>query len=100
LVSHPDGTGPANPSLYIGGTFQTIGATSAARIARWDGPGHEWSPLAAGADSSVFGIVAFDAEGTGSPMLYAAGAFLNIGGVSASNFARWNGTAWRGLNSG
>jgi hypothetical protein len=40
-------------------------------------------------------------DGTGAgPALYAAGKFASIGGVTASNIAKWNGTTWSALGSG
>ncbi len=38
-------------------------------------------------------------DGTG-PALYVAGRFTSIGGVSANDIARWDGTAWSALGAG
>src|SRR5215207_4872702 len=88
-----DGSGPA---LYAAGQFLSIGGGIASRIARWDGA--SWSPLGpsgAGANSSVTALGMFD-DGSG-PALYAGGNFTNIGGVSATRAAKWNGTSWSAL---
>jgi hypothetical protein len=72
------------------------------RLARWDGS--TWSAdLVKGAD-----ITALKAMVEGVPMgldedvevLYAAGGFTEIGGVTANNIARWDGSSWSALGAG
>ena len=90
-----DGSGPA---LYVGGLFTDAGGVSADRVARWDGA---WSalPASTGAGSAgvVFALTTFD-DGAG-PDLYAGGAFLGAGGISAPSIARWDGTSWSALGA-
>jgi hypothetical protein len=48
--------------------------------------------------NSVQAIAAFD-HGSG-PTLYAGGKFTTVGGVMASNIAKWDGSSWAPLGSG
>jgi hypothetical protein len=61
-----------------------------------------WNVTPGGTDPNgyVEKLIAWD-DGTGAgPALYAAGKFASIGGVAASNIAKWNGTTWSALGSG
>lgn len=90
------------PVLYAGGEFTSVGSTVAQRIARWNGT--QWSALGAGVGGgsanspSAQAIVKFD-DGTGEA-LYVGGAFLNAGGQTVNNIAKWNGTTWSPLGLG
>jgi len=58
-----------------------------------------WTNLGAGMldeDSSIVYALALGTNGE----LYAGGIFTNAGGVTASNVAKWNGTAWTNLGDG
>lgn len=89
-----DGNGAA---LYVGGGFSTAGGVSASRVAKWDGS--SWSAVGSGfTNASVEALTVFD-DGTG-PALYAGGGFVTIGGVLASQIARWDGTAWSQVGGG
>lgn len=89
-----DGSGTA---LFVGGSRMTFdgGAVAASMVARWNGT--DWTSIAP--PSQYMGVVwalqDFD-DGTGAA-LYAAGNFDTLGGISASNIAKWNGTSWSGL---
>lgn len=85
----PDG------SFYAGGTFGLVGTdVGANNIARFkDGV---WHPLANGIAGAVW-TLEFTKSGT---ELYAGGAFGGAGNVTASNVAKWNGTAWSALGAG
>lgn len=48
--------------------------------------------------SGVRSMVVFD-DGSG-PALYVGGGFTQVGGVTASNIAKWDGTQWSNLGSG
>jgi hypothetical protein len=85
-------------ALYVGGSFNYAGGILAANIARFDPHTSQWSALSGGADGDVDALAMFD-DGTG-PALYAAGAFNNVGGVTAHRIARWNGSGWSTLGSG
>jgi hypothetical protein len=94
LAVFDDGTGAA---LYAGGLFFLAGGNRASCIAKWDGT--NWSALGAGLQGGqVFALRVFD-DGSGSA-LYAAGSFEVVGGASANNIAKWNGTSWSALGAG
>ncbi len=99
LVFDDDGAGPNPLSLFVGGSFSSVGAgpaVSASRIARWDGA--LWFPVAAGMNGAVTAMASFD-DGSGSA-LFAGGDFTTAGGFGASRIARWNGVAWSALGAG
>jgi hypothetical protein len=96
LAVYDDGSGPA---LYAGGFYDHIGSVPANAIAKWNGT--SFAPLGTGitgVQASVQAMTVFD-DGAG-PALYVGGNFDFAGGVSATNVARWNGTAWSALGSG
>ena len=85
-------------ALYAGGTFSKAGGNSVPEIARWNG--NSWAGLGSGtiidnqtlAGPSVLSITV-DHNG----IVYAAGRFSVIAGVSASNIARWDGSSWSAI---
>ncbi len=86
-----------NGDVYVGGSFTQAGGAAANRIARWNGTA--WSPLGTGMGNGLNGEVnALAIAGNGD--VYAGGIFSLAGGVSATNVARWNGTAWNPLDAG
>jgi hypothetical protein len=75
--------------LYAGGTFDLMGGVAnTLNIAKWDGS--NWTPLATGASSYVNSF-AYDSK---AHIMYAVGAFENLGGATGDYIAKWNGTAW------
>jgi len=83
-----------NGSICIGGSFNTVGATTSAQnIACWDGAA--WNTLSTGSNGTIYAL-AFSSNGD----LYAGGNFTQIGGVNANNIARWNGSTWQPLGNG
>ncbi len=93
LAEFDDGLGAA---LFVGGSFQTAGGSSARRIARWDGS--SWSALGTGFDSVVSALIVHD-DGNG-PALHAGGSFTTAGGSAAARIARWDGASWSALGAG
>jgi hypothetical protein len=96
LESYDDGSGIA---LYVGGEFDLAGGVAANAIAKWDGS--VWSAVGGGfggPGDRVLALRVFD-DGCG-PALYAAGRFATVGGVAASNIARWDGSSWTPLGGG
>jgi trimeric autotransporter adhesin len=98
-----DADGPNPARLFIGGRFSQLGGLVTEGIARWDGS--TWTDVAGGIDGSapaVNALTVFDPDGDGpsTPVLVAAGRFTSAGGMSASNIAQWDGTAWAPLASG
>jgi len=97
MASYDDGTGL---SLFVGGSFTTVGGMTANRIARWNGS--SWTTLGAGpnngipgADLSVTSLAVYD-DGTGAG-LYVGGQFSVISGVTYGNIARWDSAGWSSL---
>ena len=91
----PDGAGPANPVLVLGGSFSLAGSAVAANIVTWDPLTDVWSPLGAGTNGNV---TALAAQSNGD--LVVAGTFTTAGGVAANGMARWNGALWSALGNG
>ncbi|OWY71544.1 hypothetical protein B7486_07605 [cyanobacterium TDX16] len=97
----PDGDGPQEAAVIVGGGFSSIGATSSLnKIARRDGV--DWAPMGTGLGSTCFALTLFDEDGLGPnpARLFAGGAFTTAGGVSANRIARWNGANWSSVGSG
>lgn len=101
----PDGSGPANPVVAIGGAFVSAGPTLVRGITTWNGT--SFSSLGGGlaqtsTNVEVLAIASFDEDGAGpgAPNLVIGGVFATVGGVSASNIARWNGSTWAPMGAG
>ncbi|MBO2009355.1 hypothetical protein [Hymenobacter negativus] len=87
----------AGAAIYIGGDFTAVGSIAARGIARWNGTA--WSSLGTGTANGVNGpVYALAVAGNGD--VYAGGYFSRAGGVSATNVAKWNGTAWSRMGAG
>jgi hypothetical protein len=84
-------------NLYVGGDFTTAGATSANRVAKWNGS--EWFALGTGVDSPKASVHSIAAD---SSDVYVGGTFTSTGGIGVNNVARWNETTgtWSPLGSG
>jgi len=78
--------------IVVGGNFTEAGGQTVNRIAAWDQQLGTWQPLGSGANDRVMCLAsALTSEG---PRLYAGGLFTSIGGIEASRFAIWDGSAW------
>ena len=98
LEVHDDGSGEA---LYVAGNYVNLnGQVGLDHIARWDGT--TYTPVGGTIGGAVPLIVldVLSADIGDGPALYAAGRFLTIGGIVASNIAKWNGTSWEPLGEG
>jgi hypothetical protein len=84
LAAFDDGSGSA---LYA----TTYNGLAPLKIVRWNGA--TWTPVGTGTMAGVGWTLEVIDDGSG-PALYAGGSFAAIGGVPASNLARWDGTAW------
>ncbi|HEX6812641.1 MAG TPA: hypothetical protein VF384_13525, partial [Planctomycetota bacterium] len=91
----PDGAGPMQPVLVVGGEFTIAGTAVARGIAAYDPVTGAWSALGSGIDIRVLALTSLP-----NGDLVAGGPFTTAGGVSASNIARWSGTSWSALGSG
>ncbi|MBI1852815.1 MAG: hypothetical protein HYR85_20940 [Planctomycetes bacterium] len=94
LVVFDDGVSRA---LYAGGSFRYAGGVRMNGISRWNGSA--WSDLAGGTGGGF--VAAFRVvDDAGGPALVVGGQFSSIGGTSANNIARWNGSAFTSLGTG
>ncbi|MEQ1891557.1 MAG: carboxypeptidase-like regulatory domain-containing protein [Planctomycetota bacterium] len=84
-------------SLYVGGSFTSIGGISASGVARWNGT--SWSPLGSGITGTEVNTLLAGMQGT-QPVLFAGGDFTEAGGSTAGDLAVWNGSVWAPLGSG
>ena len=91
----PDGAGPLQPRIVVGGRFTTAGGLPANRVAMWDPATGVWSAMGSGMNNYV---LSFATMPNGD--LVAGGGFSTAGGVAANYIARWNGTAWSSLGGG
>ena len=80
--------------IYFAGSFQSVGGTTAANIARFHKADSTWSALGLGVNGQVNKILA---NGTD---LYVTGNFTTAGGAPAKYIAKWDGAAWSTLGSG
>ena len=92
------GLAVGNNALYAGGMFAAAGGAVANQVARWDGT--NWSALGLGIVGKVPVVGRVAALALNGSDLYVGGAFTNAGGVTASNIAKWNGTAWSAVGPG
>lgn len=95
----PDGGGPLDPLMVVGGEFAMAGGwLPVNKIAAWDGS--EWSTFGSGIEAGSSSTVINSLVTLNDGSLVAAGDFTIAGGVSARRVARWDGTAWSAFGSG
>lgn len=84
-------------ALIAGGTFTTAGGEIANRVARWDG--QKWAGLTGSAGTGVSGdgVDGVRALASYAGDLVVAGRFMQAGGVTVNNIARWDGQEWSAL---
>lgn len=87
--------------IYAGGDIGMADDQRVNAIAHWDGA--KWQALGSGMtdndyEATEWGTVTALAKGNG--LIYAAGRFLQAGGVAASHIAAWNGSQWSPLGAG
>lgn len=108
----PDGLGPREPTILVGGAFTGAGVYDVGRLAILDAD--RWQPFDAdlggvSAASSgglyVSSLAVAPAEPGAQPRpVYVAGSFFSIGpasaNISARNIAKWGGDRWSALAEG
>ncbi|MFO0858837.1 MAG: immunoglobulin domain-containing protein [Phycisphaerales bacterium] len=96
----PDGQGPAEELLVVGGYFTRAGGIVSNHIASWNGVA--WSPMATGVSNAVYALMSFDPDQSGPQpaLLVAGGSFVTASGVTANGVAAWNGSTWLNLGTG
>ncbi|MEK6644447.1 MAG: hypothetical protein AABZ08_11120 [Planctomycetota bacterium] len=97
----PDGPGPKEQLLVVGGSFSYAEVTPASSIAAWDGV--SWHSLglgigavdfAPGYVATVYAMIVYNGD------LVVAGGFDRAGGEVVGGIARWNGKSWSSLGTG
>src|SRR5262245_14518702 len=91
----PDGPGPMQPAVVVGGSFTHAGTVQVGYVAMWDPASLAWSALGSGLNGAVRALTTMP-----NGDLVAGGSFSTAGGVSANYVARWNGTNWSAVGSG
>jgi len=87
----------SGPSLYVAGSFQSIGGVAARNVAKWDGS--TWSQVGNLPPNGLVSALAFHDDGSGEK-LYAAGGFLKAGGQYVFGIASFDGTNWAPVGNG
>ena len=105
LYDDPDGAGPSQGTLYVGGRFTEIGGITANRIAAYDFDTETWRALGSiGSEGylSVNALAIFDEDEDGPlpPYLVAGGYFDVADGMQVNSIAKWDGTSWSDLDNG
>ena len=87
-------------NVYVAGSFSSAGGVPANNIAWWNG--RRWSAMGKGSTNGIIGNVGtvYSIVVSASGQVYAGGIFTNVGGISISDIARWDGTNWFPLGSG
>jgi plastocyanin len=86
-------------TVYVGGNFNSAGASAANAIASWNGS--HWAPLGTGLSAPVSGNTPeVDALALSGTTLYAGGNFDNAGSATVHSIAKWSGSAWSALGTG
>lgn len=87
--------------VIVGGRFSHAGGSRVNRIARWAPSTQTWTDLGGGVSGPAMAPWAEVRVLVARPGgVLAGGRFLQAGGVSASNIAQWNGSAWSPLGAG
>ncbi|CAN5431994.1 hypothetical protein BH11BAC1_BH11BAC1_02790 [soil metagenome] len=94
-VDYVNGISYYDGQLYIGGTFNNIGALATNAIASWDGIG--WGNVnggVAGSFQDIEKLLLFNGQ------LVAIGNFYAAGGLQTNFIAEWNGIDWDSVGGG
>ncbi|MEZ6234985.1 MAG: GC-type dockerin domain-anchored protein [Phycisphaerales bacterium] len=82
----PDGPGPMQEALVVGGIFAAAGGLPASNVAMWNGS--SWSGFGSGLNGEVRALAVHQGQ------LIAGGRFTGSGATTTGPLARWTGSAW------
>lgn len=85
----PDGAGPADPLVVVGGHFDRVGPLATPSIAAWDPATGTWSAFGSGILGSVAALAVMP-----NGDLVAGGYWITPGGTVIDRMMRWDGTGW------
>lgn len=86
------------PYLYVGGVFTKAGNIAATNIARWDGT--NWFALGNSVSGTGFNTISsVNSVAFQGNNVYISGNFSAAGGISATNAAYWDGSAWHAMGN-
>lgn len=97
----PDGDGPLEKRLVVGGTFTVAGDTPAVNVAMWDGS--QWLPFGAGLTRPTSGLMVSSVLALAvlpDGRLLAGGNFDQSGATPIANSAVWDGSSWSQFGQG
>jgi hypothetical protein len=89
----PDGAGPLQERLVVGGTFTSIGGVPAQHVAMYDPATGQWAALGPGIPASVLCLVVYNGQ------LVAGCVGDNNVGTFDETVLRWTGSAWEGMSA-
>ena len=84
--------------LFTGGTYQGDNGRDRISVDRWDDA--TWRHIGSGTAAANTNASELNVMSMHGGRLIVGGRFVDIGGVSAANVARWNGTTWSALGDG
>jgi trimeric autotransporter adhesin len=86
-------------NLYAGGVFTEAGSVIVNGIGRWNGT--NWSALGSAPPGMIPGSKTPQVKALAriAGLLYAGGAFTNLGGTAAGSIAAWDGNNWNNLGT-
>jgi hypothetical protein len=90
----PDGGGPLDPRLVVGGSFSEIEGVPAENIAVRNPSTGRWQALGAGVPTGVNALAVYDGQ------LVAGGAGDQEASDLDNNIVAWDGSAWQSFNGG
>jgi hypothetical protein len=88
-----------NSQTFAGGAFSQSAAVSVRNVALWDGA--NWIGVGGGVTGSrgAYPYV-LSLLGNGKDIFLAGGDILQVGGIDATNIAKWDGARWSALGGG
>jgi hypothetical protein len=89
----PDGEGPLQERLVVGGTFDSIGGVSTRNVAYYDPGLDQWVPFGIGIGATVYALTVFNGQ------VVAGCAGDDNGGTFDGTVRRWNGSTWESLSA-